>query len=545
MNTFSPLKTTEYPTFLNSESCQTSLHELDTETKEVSQGILRLLQTGGGLCTPTDLIEVLFTEEAIRMRSRLELCNQLISAGAQEVAQIDQLERKLERLREDLALAEEEKMQRLFVQQQTVYEVYDLIVEVPTLKQVLAQGWPVCTPTKDTTNPLLPNGPLNMAIDNAIVAVVGLYHSGKTFLLNKLSGGTLPCSSLQPTKGLSFKQTCIDTDTPLTLLDTAGSYRPVKVQSELSVAEQEATELFLLDTALDLSDYFIFVVNSWTTVDQRYLNRIETQLSNSAHRIFPEIIVVHNMKDVRDEEELRFAWTREIAGTLGQIHRTEITAIHPKTGKMTTKAVAWVKTSGRRHICLVNDYCVLGLEVNPWALGLLKCWLKGIVVPVAKSQPLLPQVMSLMGQKLSVYYRKSVHLEIRKEGNAQAVIVAQMANQIPLIRCSDFITGSFPNIHPDTFTPAIDAFKSAEAFTVFIDLPGFSPCDISLSRQCTVTVVQGRPPALLQKAKCLRNERKTGEFVVNIAVPQEYEKRWSSTELCNGVLTIVYKRDIK
>lgn len=526
-----------------------SLQDLDTETREVSQGIIGLLRKGGCLCSPLDLIEVFFTEEAIRLRSRLEICNQLITASAQQSSEIGELESKLDRLREELALAEKEKRQRLSEDTQGCFEEYDLVVEVPALGQLVTQGWPIYTSAQKLSHDHAKSSLLSdsMIKPTAIVAVVGPYHCGKTYLLNKLSSSSLPCSAVQPTKGLSFKRVFIDTETPLTLLDTAGSLRPVKALSEGFVAEQEATEMFLLDVALDLSDYFLFVVNDWTTADQCFLHRIETHLANSSHRVFPEIIVVHNMKDVRNREELGFAWTREITETLGQTQQSEVTAVHPKTGKLTTKKVAWVKTSGCRHVCFVNDYCLLGQEMNSWTLGLLKCWLKGIVVPVNQPQPLLAQLMSLMDQKLSVYYRKRMLLEVRTEANGQSSISAQQGNQTPLLPTSESISviGTSSNLNPDSFTPTIDILKSATAFTVLLDLPGFSPCDISLSRQSTVTTVQGRRLTLSSKGECLRQERRKGEFIVSIVVPQEYEKHWSSTELRNGVLTIVYKRDTK
>ena len=77
------------------------------------------------------------------------------------------------------------------------------------------------------------------------------------------------------TKGLSFKNVDVDLGTKLVLLDTAGtgtfyfkgSYSPVRVLTELSVIEKEATELFLLDLVFDLSDYFICVVNDFTSLD--------------------------------------------------------------------------------------------------------------------------------------------------------------------------------------------------------------------------------------------------------------------------------------
>jgi hypothetical protein len=50
-------------------------------------------------------------------------------------------------------------------------------------------------------------------------------------------------------------------------IDTAGSYSPVKVNNDMSIIEKEATELFLLDLVFDMSDYFICVVNDFTSLD--------------------------------------------------------------------------------------------------------------------------------------------------------------------------------------------------------------------------------------------------------------------------------------
>jgi hypothetical protein len=54
----------------------------------------------------------------------------------------------------------------------------------------------------------------------------------------------------------------MDEGTKLILLDTAGSYSPVKIQNEMSIIEKEATELFILDLVFEMSDYFICVVSN-------------------------------------------------------------------------------------------------------------------------------------------------------------------------------------------------------------------------------------------------------------------------------------------
>ena len=69
------------------------------------------------------------------------------------------------------------------------------------------------------------------------------------------------------TKGISFKHVIMDSGTNLLLVDTVGSYPPVKIESELSIVEKEATEMFLLDLVFEISDYFICVVNDFTSLD--------------------------------------------------------------------------------------------------------------------------------------------------------------------------------------------------------------------------------------------------------------------------------------
>lgn len=51
------------------------------------------------------------------------------------------------------------------------------------------------------------------------------------------------------------------------LVDTAGSYSPVRIVNELSIVEKEATEMFIMDLVFEISDYFICVVNDFTSLD--------------------------------------------------------------------------------------------------------------------------------------------------------------------------------------------------------------------------------------------------------------------------------------
>ena len=109
--------------------------------------------------------------------------------------------------------------------------------------------------------------PFPSDLEYTIVAVMGLYDKGKTFILNQITDCQLPSGKKLNTKGLSFKMVDMETGTKVVLLDTAGSYSPVRIENEMSVIERENTEFFLTDLVFELSDYFLCVVNDFTSLD--------------------------------------------------------------------------------------------------------------------------------------------------------------------------------------------------------------------------------------------------------------------------------------
>jgi len=262
------------------------------------------------------------------------------------------------------------------------------------------------------------------------VSVVGLYDKGKTFVLNNITNSNLPSGKKVNTKGLSFKHVNVDNGTNLVLLDTAGSYSPVKVVNELSVLEKEATEKFMLEMVLELSDYFICVVNDFTSLDQRYLDKICRNLQNSTSKIFREVIVVHNLKEVDTQEILDHLWETQVTQIygMGSIQRTKVAAIYPDSGRLEEKHVVWFKTNYSRHLCLCNDDSALGSQINPWAFSLLKYWLKvredfllvrliefkTVFIPVNRTFSVIDSVMTQAAAKLSSYFRGNIALSLQE-----------------------------------------------------------------------------------------------------------------------------------
>lgn len=217
---------------------------------------------------------------------------------------------------------------------------------------------------------------LEFRTNERIVSFIGLYDKGKSFVLNNLTNINLPSQRKILSRGLSFKEFYIE-ETKLILLDTVGSYSPVNVLNENSVKEREMTELFLLDLVFEISDYFIFVMNDFTALDQRYLDKLSKMLKSSKNKPFNQIIVVHNFKEVESQEILDHLWETQVPKIYGEgiFHRTKVSAINPINGKSQEKHVHWFQTHHSRHIRLANDDSMLGNSVNPWTFSLVKLWL--------------------------------------------------------------------------------------------------------------------------------------------------------------------------
>lgn len=293
------------------------------------------------------------------------------------------------------------------------------------------------------------------------MAVVGLYDKGKTFVLNNLSSSNLPSGKKVNTKGLSFKYVDIDEGTKLILLDTAGSYSPVKVIDNQSIIEREATEHFILELVFDVADYFLFVVNDFTSLDQRYLDKLSRSLQTSASKSFREVIVIHNFKEVESQEILDHIWETQIKDIYpeGSVQKSMVAAMNPITGRLEEKMVTWFKSPFTRHICLVNQDSILGIKLNPWTFSLLQYWLKSVLVPLNREFSVVDNVINFSNKKLSQYFKIDIDLRLEdtEKGLVKKIITTKkFKNPLSLPQISIDSSG-FVMTRPDSFLPMVES----------------------------------------------------------------------------------------
>ena len=395
----------------------------------------------------------------------------------------------------------------------------------------------------------------NTCWEGAIVAVVGLYDKGKTFVLNNLSTSNLPSGKKVNTKGLSFKYVNIENGTKLILLDTAGSYSPVRVVNNLSIIEKEATEMFILDLVFDISDYFIFVVNDFTSLDQRYLDKLTRSLHNSPNKSFREVIVIHNFKEVESEEILNHIWEIQVKQIYenGSVQKTVVAAMNPLTSKLEEKPVIWFKSDYTRHVCLVNQDSILGLNINPWTFSLLKYWLKAVFIPINRKFSVVESVINSASHKLSSYFKADIDIVIKDTDNELVKTIKNQNNlkegkglRLPQMSID---SSGFVMTRPDSFLPNCDIIKGEE-YIIIMDIPGMKSNDITVIRQNVYTIVKGVRKKLKDQTSQIdkvyeKNERKFGDFTIRFKIPEEYERKWSKYKIQDGVLMLKYKKDIE
>ncbi len=462
-------------------------------------------------------------------------------------------------------------------------DMYDWIVDINLLSEVSADGWRVefseaflqgldaasraqllsDRPWMDSEGAASADGlgkPPSAGWKGAVVAVLGLYDKGKTFVLNQLTQSKLPSGKKVATKGLSFKHVEVDGGTRFILLDSEGSYSPVRVSNELSVVEKEVTELFLQELIFELADYFLCVVNDFTSLDQRYLDKITRNLQASK-KDFREVIVVHNCKEVVDEDTLRHVWETQVTAIYGTgtTQSTMVAASDPISGKLVEKTVGWFKTPFSRHVLLANADSDLGEQLNPWAFSLLRYWLKSVFVPVSREFSVVDAVVHYSNLKLQQHFKTHPQLQlVRHEtpaaadgaGGSEAYYIKSCSNapeQLKLHQVSVDASGIML-ARPDSYLPPVDIIRDVDGtYVIYIDVPGMCREDIKLSRQNVVTIVKGTRESdhtdLDIATTVTRHERRTGDFTLTFRIPTEYRRKWDSAVVENGVLIIRYLKD--
>ena len=150
-----------------------------------------------------------------------------------------------------------------------------------------------------------------------------------------------------------------------------------------------------------VADYLVYLVEDFTSVDQRAVHRLARSMREKS-RCFPELIIVHNMRAVTDTATLNHAWFMQVTALYGygeQQVTSVLLAAHDDKPPVRCD-VTWFKTRGTRHLLLAQHVSDAGAAYNAPTIALLRMWIQSAYVPIdGKRHGLLGQVLRLLSSR--------------------------------------------------------------------------------------------------------------------------------------------------
>lgn len=170
--------------------------------------------------------------------------------------------------------------------------------------------------------------------------------------------------------------------------------------------------------------------------------------------------------------------------------------MNPITNKLEEKQVKWFKSPFTRHVCLVNQDSILGLNQNPWTFSLLRYWLKAVLVPINREFSVVDNVINFSNKTLSQYFKARIELEVRETDDIlqKKIICKESVTKNGKLRLPQISIDSsgFVMTRPDAFLPSVDILKTDKEYTILLDIPGMYKSDIQIMRRNVITIIKGK-----------------------------------------------------
>ncbi|EAL65190.1 hypothetical protein DDB_G0284527 [Dictyostelium discoideum AX4] len=382
-------------------------------------------------------------------------------------------------------------------------ELYDMVVKIENLLDIKT-GWPISYPyydyyEKTSQNPggifapiksfAAPSNEkmcetkkkllndLNQGKRKAIVCALGLYNKGKSYVLSRLFGLNLNSSYYQHTEGLSVVSSRSTMSDVLIGLDTQGSQKPVK--PPYTIRDSEATERFLQELALHLSDVVLIVVDRLTRDDQSYIKQVKQKYSLIAGKNASNVIIVHNLSHVRTVEKLKTVIVEEVE-TIFNAVRSE---------NLSCKCHYWTnKDDGTRHVVIAQDENKLdgtpesraGQISNVPTFSLLKEWVQSIAAIQKESGDLVNNVIE-SSNKLIKYYIDHPNLKLCRSVDKKNIVISPPLQNETLSYCPNIRFNMVGIIDEVNNTQPSIVKEDNTHYHIYVDCTGYDLNDLAMT----------------------------------------------------------------
>ena len=258
-------------------------------------------------------------------------------------------------------------------------DFYDLIINIKSIKEI-NNGWDIKMKEK---------GKLRFEEyknkDALIIGIVGNSNKGKSFILSKISKINLPNGTNIKTEGLSIKYPELEKykNRKIVLLDSEGFEAPFLIEkneiidkNDIMLKEQARekmiTEYFLQDFILNNSDILIAVVGLLTFQEQKFLNKIKSQISKL--KIKKTLFIIHNLMTLTTIEQVENYINNTLLNS-ATFELEKTTLISTKISKGEKSVVYFYENDDKIktiHLIFANEGSEAGKFYNNFALEFIE-----------------------------------------------------------------------------------------------------------------------------------------------------------------------------
>jgi HSP20 family molecular chaperone IbpA len=349
----------------------------------------------------------------------------------------------------------------------------------------------------------------------------------------------------------------------MTIIDSAGTHSPIKMNE--TIGDKKETEKRLRDIIFLLSDFFILVVNDYTTVDQEILEKLEKQLKGNKNKLNKEIIVVHNLKDIYDENDKNYIWQKQIESLYPQSenktsknknqeeeknqknvnqsrHDTEKRAL-TLIQNVSDFQLSYLKTDNSRHVMMINDNSEYGNKYNNAVIEMISGWMKTCCTRNRKKN-IYKKFFKILSRNLNSSQSDSNYpTPFNGQSplyNYKGLLVFEDRDDNTKLKlfCNDTNITNSISVLPNNYIPPIDILESPTEFIILIDIPGDVEYEI-INEKNRVKFILKRSEEY--KELFGSRERASGESYQEFKIPAQYNPENPVDTLENGVLKVIFK----
>ena len=438
-------------------------------------------------------------------------------------------------------------------------DFYDIIININSIKQV-NQGWDI---------KMNERGKLRFEEyknkQALVIGMIGNSNKGKSFLLSKISKIDLPNGTNIRTEGLSIKYPDLKKykNRKIVLLDSEGLESPFLFQyyekrNEVTdeklkekAKDKLVTEYFLQNFIMDSSDIIIAVVGLLTFQEQKFLNKIKSQISKLNYK--KTLFVIHNLMTLTTVDQVK----NYINNTLMNSATFDL----EKTTKITTKKLSCEKVEyffeknfkiRIIHLIFANEGSEAGKFYNNFALEFIENSFQEIIniKPFDVIENLKERFIGL--SKIIMENNKNYSLISKNDFINDYRIIKE--RKIRLKEKRDIILKryyidelGFSDLRSNGFKPCYSYFLKNDKLILKLEVPGNIniSTDYIIGENKNIIEVKGKKnndkePIFLKDN--IYNDREFGEFSIDIPIKLYLDSTIKpEINFKNGICSIEYR----